>query len=142
MMNGKAGNADLCFSAMPENLSAFKKAEILQKKAAQAGFDWNAGDQAPVIAKISEELEEVSEALAIGEKDSIAGELGDLLFAVIKLTQRCGIDPEYALSLTNAKFQRRLGYIEKKLQEHNKTWQDFSLDDLESLWEEAKRHSL
>ncbi|MBP3848584.1 MAG: nucleoside triphosphate pyrophosphohydrolase, partial [Pyramidobacter sp.] len=72
----------------------------------------------------------------------LSGELGDLLFAVINLSRRLGIDPNMALSKTNAKFEKRFRYIEQHVEKLGGDWKKFSLDELESFWKEAKKSAL
>jgi nucleoside triphosphate diphosphatase len=117
-------------------LPAFQRALKLQEKAAKVGFDWP--DAAPVLDKIIEEAEEVRAALMQGQKAEIAGEIGDLLFAVVNLARHAGIEPEAALQMTNDKFTRRFGAVEAALAAKGKTPQDASLEAMESLWQAAK----
>ncbi|MGO0058529.1 nucleoside triphosphate pyrophosphohydrolase [Brevibacillus fluminis] len=117
---------------IPRELPALMYAYKLQKKAAEVGFDWD--NVADVEKKIEEEYEEVKQATA----EERAGELGDLLFAVVNLARFYKIDPEEALRLTNRKFTRRFQYIEKKLKETGKTFSESSLPELDKWWDEAK----
>lgn len=120
-------------AGIPRELPALMYAYKLQKKAAGVGFDWdNVGD---IYAKVEEEYQEVREAS--GEER--AGELGDLLFAVVNLARFYKIDPEEALSMTNRKFTRRFSYIEQKLHEANKTFDQTDLAEMDRWWEEAKQ---
>lgn len=122
---------------VPRNMPALARAEKLQSKAARVGFDWtNAAD---VIAKIREELDEVEQAVAAGEKAAVREEIGDLVFAVANLARHLGVDPETATQATNAKFTRRFNYIEQHIERTGKTLVEASLDDMEALWQEAKR---
>lgn len=114
------------------------KATKLQKRCAKAGFDWsNVND---VADKISEELNEVLAELAEEEKDqsAIEEEMGDLLFAVTNLSRHLNVDPERALRIANYKFEKRFRYIEDKLAEAGKSLEESQLDEMESLWVEAK----
>ena len=106
------------------------------------GFDWEKGDQAPVLDKIAEELEEVREVVSDEKKDALTGEIGDLLFAVVNLSRRMGIDPDVALSRTNSKFERRFRYVEKQVEAEGGDWSKFTLDQLDSYWNQAKKSSL
>jgi tetrapyrrole methylase family protein/MazG family protein len=120
-------------AGIPRELPALMYAYKLQKKAAEVGFDWD--DIADVLRKVEEEYQELREAAA----EERAGELGDLLFAVVNLARFYKIDPEEALSLTNRKFQRRFAYIEKKLREAGRTFAETSLEEMDKWWEEAKQ---
>jgi tetrapyrrole methylase family protein/MazG family protein len=111
------------------------KAYKLQKKAAQVGFDWERTDE--VYAKIEEELRELKEAA----EEERTGELGDLLFAVVNLARFLRIDPEEAIAATNRKFVRRFEFIEQKLRESGKSFEQTGLDEMEKFWQEAKKLS-
>ena len=128
-------------SGLPRSLPPVVKAYRLQGKAAGVGFDWKPGEQRQIIDKISEELAEVQEAMTKSTEE-LSGELGDLLFAVINLSRRLGIDPNMALSKTNAKFEKRFRYIEQHVEKLGGDWKKFSLDELESFWKEAKKSAL
>ncbi|KQL47006.1 hypothetical protein AN963_19340 [Brevibacillus choshinensis] len=121
-------------AGIPRDLPALMYAYKLQKKAAQVGFDWD--DVADVYAKVEEEYRELREAT----EDERAGELGDLLFAVVNLARFMGLDPEEALALTNNKFKQRFSYIEDKLRETGKSFDDTDLKEMDQWWEEAKQH--
>ncbi|QRG67803.1 nucleoside triphosphate pyrophosphohydrolase [Brevibacillus choshinensis] len=121
-------------AGIPRDLPALMYAYKLQKKAAQVGFDWD--DVADVYGKVEEEYRELREA-AVEER---AGELGDLLFAVVNLARFLKLDPEEALALTNNKFKQRFSYIEDKLREAGKSFEDTDLKEMDQWWEEAKQH--
>ena len=120
-------------AAMPPMLEAVK----LQQKASKVGFDWN--DPKAVIAKIHEELAEVEAELKGGDKDRLADELGDVLFALANLGRHLGIDPESAVRGTNGKFRRRFGHMEQNIGRHDQTMKSADLDLLERLWDDAKQ---
>lgn len=121
-------------AAMPALIRAHK----LQKRAATVGFDWNAPE--PVLAKVEEEVGEIRAALAAGAgQEELAGELGDLLFAVINCARHLGVDPELALRSTNRKFEQRFGAIEAALQARGRSLEDATLEEMEELWQAAKR---
>ena len=119
-------------------LPALLRAEKIQKRAARVGFDWT--ETAPVIDKIEEELGELRAEIEAGTVDQarLAGELGDVLFAVANLARHCKVDPEAALRATNDKFERRFGYIERRLADQGRKPADASLEEMEALWQEAK----
>jgi ATP diphosphatase len=108
----------------------------LQRKASSVGFDWN--DPRAVLHKIREEADEIEAALDRGDKEELAGETGDLLFALVNLARHVGADPELALRSTNAKFERRFGYIERALEQQGRSLQQASLAEMDALWNEAK----
>jgi nucleoside triphosphate diphosphatase len=122
-------------------LPALSRALKLQEKAGKVGFDWN--DARAVLAKIREEIAEVEAEIAEGSEQALAGEVGDLLFAVVNLARHLGVDPEAALRGANAKFERRFAHIETRLAEGGRTPEGASLDEMERFWAEAKaRESL
>jgi tetrapyrrole methylase family protein/MazG family protein len=114
------------------------KAYKLQKKAAKAGFDWETIEGA--LSKIEEELAELRSGLAEGaDPESLKLELGDLLFSAVNASRFLDADPEEALSLVNNKFRRRFRYIEDKLRERGSSPQSSTLEEMDALWNEAKR---
>ncbi|MBY0380744.1 MAG: nucleoside triphosphate pyrophosphohydrolase [Xanthobacteraceae bacterium] len=116
--------------------STLSRALALQDKASTVGFDWN--DARAVLRKIREEADEIEVALDKGDKNEIADEAGDLLFAVVNLARHAGADPEISLRAANAKFERRFGFIEQQLKARKKPLAEASLDEMEELWNEAK----
>lgn len=122
---------------VPRTLPALSRAAKLAKRAARVGFDWP--DEDGVIAKIREELAEVEAALAAGDRDHAAEEVGDLLFAVTNLARKLKADPEQCLRGTNAKFERRFRRVEAALAGTGRTPSEASLDEMEDHWQAAKR---
>ena len=112
-------------------LPALSRADKLQKRAARVGFDWP--DAAGPIAKVFEEIDEVREAQA----ETVAEEIGDLLFAVTNWARHLGIDPEAALRAGNAKFERRFRAIEGQAGD---AFADMTLEQKEALWQSVKHH--
>jgi ATP diphosphatase len=125
---------------VPLALPALTRAMKLQEKAGKVGFDWN--DVRLVVAKIGEEIAEVEEEMAAGSAESLSSEVGDLVFAVVNLARHLKVDPEAALRSANAKFVRRFAHIENRLAERGRTPESASLDEMESLWVEAKAQEL
>ena len=124
-------------SGVPTTMPALTRAVKLQAKASTVGFDWN--DARLVLAKIREEADEIEAALNEGaSKQLVAGEVGDLLFAVANLSRHLNADPEASLRTTNAKFERRFAYIEEALQASGQTLESASLAEMDALWNEAK----
>ncbi|MGO4715395.1 nucleoside triphosphate pyrophosphohydrolase [Bradyrhizobium sp. 2TAF24] len=109
----------------------------LQRKASTVGFDWN--DARAVLAKIREETDEIEEALDAGQSDEVAAEVGDLMFVLVNLARHVGADPDSALRGANTKFERRFAYIEQALAARGVAAADASLDEMDALWNEAKR---
>ena len=115
---------------------ALARAMALQRKASTVGFDWN--DPHAVLRKIREEADEIEAALERGDASELESETGDLLFAVVNMARHVGVDPEMALRGTNAKFERRFGYIERALASRGRSLSSASLEEMDSLWDEAK----
>src|SRR5471032_1415169 len=115
---------------------ALTRAMELQRKASSVGFDWN--DPRAVLHKIREEADEIEAALDGGDAGQLADETGDLLFALVNLARHVGADPEMALRGTNAKFERRFGYIERALAARGRSLEGASLAEMDALWNEAK----
>jgi ATP diphosphatase len=124
-------------AGVPLALPALTRALKLQEKAGKVGFDWN--EARAVIAKLREEMDEIEAELDAGEQAKVAGEVGDLLFAVANLARHLGVDPESALRGANAKFERRFAHIEARLAAEGRAPAEASLDEMEALWNEAKR---
>lgn len=118
-------------------LPALMRAEKLQKRAARVGFDWPNLDG--VVDKIVEEAQELKDASESQDADAIEDEMGDLLFAVTNLARKLGVDPEVALRRTNDKFTRRFKSVEQGAINSNKNLSDMSLEDMDALWNAAKR---
>jgi len=119
---------------VPNSLPAIVKAYRMQEKTAQVGFEWK--NQEDVWAKVTEEMAELKEVIDSGEKTKQEEEFGDVLFSLINYARFLGIDPETALEKTNKKFKKRFEYIEGQAP---KPLEDMSLDEMDMLWEEAKR---
>ena len=117
-------------------LPALTHALELQRKASTVGFDWN--DPRAVLNKIREEADEIEAALDSADKDELAAETGDLLFALVNLARHVDADPEMALRGANAKFERRFAYIERALAAKGRTLDGASLEEMDALWDEAK----
>lgn len=123
---------------VPLALPALTRALKLQSRAARVGFDWN--DAGLVLDKIEEEIAELRAEITRNSGDGrIEDELGDLFFALANLARHFGIDPERALSRTNAKFRSRFSHIERGLSAAGVKLGDASLDEMEALWQEAKQ---
>ncbi|SDJ70769.1 nucleoside triphosphate pyrophosphohydrolase [Pseudomonas indica] len=122
---------------VPAALPALSRAVKLQKRAAQVGFDWP--EALPVVDKLREELDEVLEAMSENDPEAVAEEIGDLLFVVTNLARHLKVDPETALRSANGKFERRFRFIEQALREAGRPIEDCTLEELDTLWSEAKR---
>jgi ATP diphosphatase len=134
--NGKAAQTAGALAGVPVGLPALTRALKLQEKAGKVGFDWN--DPRAVLAKIREEADEIEAALGAPNGDAIAGEVGDLLFAVVNLARHVGADPEAALRGANRKFERRFAAIEQALAASGKSPREATLAEMDALWDAAK----
>lgn len=119
-----------------KGLPGLIKAAKLQKKAAKVGFDWP--DQAGVIAKLKEELNELEEALESADEAHIAEELGDLLFSAVNLARFRKLDPEVVMTEANHKFEARFAEMEASLDEQGISLHDASLEQMDATWKAAK----
>lgn len=125
-----------CGKGLPELLRAYK----LTRKVAKVGFDWP--DHAGVVEKIREETREVEETLILPDDDDrVAEELGDLLFTVVNLCRRRGVDPELALRMANNKFTARFHALERVLAQQGFSLQEATADQMEHAWQQVKSAS-
>lgn len=118
-------------------LPALMKAYKLQSKAAKVGFDWQ--QPADVWSKVEEELGELQEALAQGNKEEAEAEFGDFIFALVNYARHLGIEPETTVNGTNNRFRDRFNFIEENVLQSGRPWQEFSLAELDKLWDLAKK---
>jgi len=124
-------------SGVPSSLPAIIKANRIQEKVRGVGFDWEKREQ--VWDKVLEELSELKEEVKNMENEKIESELGDLLFSIINASRLYGIDPEAALEKTNRKFIHRFNYLEKETLKKGISLHDMSLEEMNVIWEEAKK---
>lgn len=135
---GEGDHASL-LDAVHRHTPAVMEAQAISEKAAKVGFDWAKPED--VRGKIEEELNEISAAMlepAEGRQDRLEDEIGDLLFAVINLGRKLGVDAETALRGTNRKFRSRFAHVERELLKDGKTPRQATLDEMEALWQAAK----
>jgi MazG family protein len=121
----------------PKGLPALVAAYRIQEKAAAVGFDWPAA--AGALAKVKEELGEVEQEIAPDTDPALAREIGDLLFAVVNLSRHLRVDPERELRVASHRFRDRFHHIERRLAERGTRPADATLEEMDALWEEAKR---
>ena len=131
---GKTGVLDDVAIGLSPMLRALK----LQKRAARVGFDWP--EFAQLRDKLHEETAELEAELSANTADrqKISDEVGDILFVAVNIARKAGVDPETALLGCNQKFEQRFRYIEQNIEKYNKSIEDLSLEEMESLWQEAK----
>jgi len=119
-------------------LPALMRAEKLTKRAARVGFDWPSPDE--VFDKLHEEIGELQAELTENPNhDRIEDELGDMLFVMANLARKLGVDPEVALRRANHKFTRRFHFIENELARHGRSASQSDLEEMDALWNEAKK---
>ncbi len=129
----KGTGAEPFLHGVGHGLPALLRAAKLQKKAAKVGFDWP--DEAGVVDKIREELEEVESAAS---PEAAAEEIGDLLFSVVNLARFRKLDPEVLLAAANRKFEERFGRMERALDEQGIGLEKAGLEQMEEAWQAAK----
>ena len=131
------GSDESALDGVTLGIPALMRAQKLQKKAARVGFDW--ADPEPVFEKISEEIDEVREAMANGSQEEREEELGDLLFAVVNLVRQLGLDSETALRKANEKFSRRFRKLEGVVRDSGQSVEERTLEELEAIWQSVKK---
>ena len=130
--NRKSGT----LGGVPRSLPALVKAYRMGEKAAGTGFDWKHKED--VWEKVREEVGEVEAEMKSGRKADLEAEFGDLFFALVNAARLYGVDPESALARTNNKFMQRFNYMEEHAAAEGRMLHDMTLDEMESLWQEAK----
>jgi MazG family protein len=133
LKEGKKSTLD----GLPQHLPALIRAQRMQEKAANVGFDWPDWHQA--WEKIDEEYQEFREVLEKGDKQEAQKEFGDMLFSLVNVSRYFELNAEDALRQTNRKFEQRFRYIEEKLKAREKSLKESTLEEMDLLWEEAKK---
>jgi MazG family protein len=128
-------------SGVPKSLPAMVKAHRIQEKVSSVGFDWDNAQQ--VWDKVREEWEELEVETREKEVDQekVMEEMGDVLFSMVNLSRFINVNPEEALERTNKKFIKRFTYIEERAKAKGKQVHELSLEEMEALWGEAKKHN-
>lgn len=132
----KGGNKTV-LGGIPDSLPSLVKAYRIQDKVANVGFDWQ--NKEDVWDKVKEEINEFEAEVKAGSDERMTEEFGDLLFALINAARLYKIKPDNALEQTNLKFIQRFNYIETRAKELGRELKDMSLDEMEALWQEAKK---
>lgn len=133
----KKGNKTV-LGGVPQALPALIKANRIQEKARNVGFDWE--EPREVWEKVKEEISEVQEEIDKADnREALESEFGDLLFSVVNAARLYKVDPENALEKTNRKFIKRFNYIESKAKESGISLKDMTLAEMEKFWQEAKK---
>ena len=143
-VDGKSEDASI-LDGVSIKAPALMEAHQISTKVARVGFDWT--QIKDIFEKLQEEVDELREAISAhadtkSEADHahVREEIGDLLFVVTNIARRLNVEPEAALKLSNRKFRRRFSYIETRLREQDRKFDQTSLEELEELWKEAKRN--
>lgn len=134
-----AKGLDRVLSDIPLSLPALSRAQKLQRRAANVGFDWNNTTQ--VLAKLNEEQIEFDEAMASADKEAMADELGDMMFCMVNLARHLDLDAESVLRAANRKFETRFNNVEVQVEDSGHSWQEHELSQLEDYWQNAKRET-
>lgn len=132
----KGGNKTV-LAGVPSALPALIKANRIQEKVRNVGFDWEEPSQ--VWDKVKEETREVEAEIARGSKEDLESEFGDLLFSVVNAARLYGVNPENALEKTNRKFIKRFNFLEQRVKEMGKNLKEMTLEEMDAIWEEAKK---
>lgn len=131
----KGGNKTV-LSGVPTALPSVIKAERIQEKARNVGFDWEQRED--VWEKVQEELGELRAEIERGDRQKSEEEFGDYLFSLINMARLYHINPDNALERTNQKFIKRFNYVEAKAKEQGRNLKDLTLAEMDALWNEAK----
>ena len=134
-MKEKGGNKTV-LGGVPATLPSLIKAERVQEKAANVGFDWEKKED--VWAKVKEELNEVETELKAGNEVNIEKEFGDLFFSLVNAARLYGVRPDNALEKSNLKFIARFNHVESRAKEQGKHLNEMTLAQMDKLWDEAK----
>jgi tetrapyrrole methylase family protein / MazG family protein len=122
---------------VPKQLPALLKAYRIQQKTSRVGFDWEKSED--VVRKLDEEINEFKEVLKATDREKIKEEAGDILFTIVNILRHIDVNPEEALSASTQKFMDRFRYIEQESAKKNRNLNEMTLEELDSLWEKAKK---
>lgn len=134
------GDRASIMDGLPASLPGLMRAQNAQKKAARVGFDWD--DASGVFAKLEEEITELKEAVAKGDARQTEEELGDLFFSMVNLARKLHVDGETAIAGSTRKFIRRFREVEAAITARGGKVEDSTPDEMNALWDEAKRKGL
>ena len=136
-VEGHKDKAESFFSHIPSSLPPLEESYEIQKKLKKVGFDWS--EVTGVVEKVEEELEEVNEAIALGDNDKLEMELGDLLFSVVNLCRFLKIRPNIALHRCNEKVKARFQRLFDLAGARSIPVDKDHVDEMNALWEEIKK---
>ena len=138
-MKEKDGNKTV-LSGVPSALPSLIKAYRIQDKARNVGFDWE--DRKDVWKKVKEEISEFEAEVENMDKDKAEAEFGDVMFSLINAARLYKINPDNALERTNQKFIRRFNYLEEHTIQEGRNLKDMTLEEMDAIWNEAKKKGL
>lgn len=133
----KDGESRSALGNVPKAMPALARAQSISRRAASLGFEWPHIDQ--VWAKVDEEMRELKQAVAAGDKVHTGEELGDLLFTMVNIARFLDVESEAVLAQTIDRFTRRFHHVEAKLRQANKAFDQSSIEEMDRYWDEAKR---
>lgn len=131
----KGGNKTV-LAGVPKSLPAMIKADRIQEKASNVGFDWD--ERSQVWDKVREEIGEVAKEIDAMSQDRMEAEFGDLFFSLVNAARLYGVNPENALERTNQKFISRFNYVEAAAKKAGRNLREMTLAEMDELWNEAK----
>lgn len=131
----KGGNKTV-LAGVPKSLPAMIKADRIQEKASNVGFDWD--ERSQVWDKVREEIGEVAKEIDAMSQDRMEAEFGDLFFSLVNAARLYGVNPENALERTNQKFISRFNYVEAAAKKTGRNLREMTLVEMDELWNEAK----
>lgn len=132
----RGGNKTV-LAGVPTSLPSIIKANRIQEKVRNVGFDWDTKEQ--VWDKVKEEIQEVEAEIKAGNSQKMEEEFGDLLFSIINAARLYGVNPDSALEATNRKFIKRFNFLESKAKDLGKPLKEMSLEEMDEIWEQAKK---
>jgi XTP/dITP diphosphohydrolase len=138
-MKEKGGNKTV-LGGVPSTLPSLIKAERVQEKAANVGFDWE--NKEDVWTKVKEEISEVEAELKSGKEINVEKEFGDLFFSIVNAARLYNVRPDNALEKTNLKFIARFNHVEARAKQQGKRLNEMTLAEMDQLWDEAKHLKL
>jgi tetrapyrrole methylase family protein/MazG family protein len=133
----KDGEIKSSLGNVPKAMPALARAQAVSRRAAHLGFEWPDIEQ--VWAKVEEEIRELKEAAASGDKNHTGEELGDLLFTMVNIARFLDVESEEVLAQTVDRFTRRFHHVEARLRQANKEFDQSSLEEMDRHWDEAKK---
>ncbi|MBM7704907.1 nucleoside triphosphate pyrophosphohydrolase [Metabacillus iocasae] len=137
----KGERTESILDRVPNSATSLMKAHQYQKEAAKVGFDWDHVE--PMWDKVFEEIREFKDEVQVSNNENkLSDEFGDILFALVNVARYYKVDSESALAQTNHKFSRRFQYIENQVNETGKPFSAFTLEQLDTFWNDAKKQGL